>query len=97
VIYDALCVEMAAGSSNPFPMGASPEDWQEYTKRAAAIEQIRFRRNERTEKTLGELRRILGSELAASVPGLVIDPEAEADANDNPYGFSNEMSTQDDD
>jgi hypothetical protein len=97
VIYDALCVEMAAGSSNPFPMGASPEDWQEYTKRAAAIEQIRFRRNERTEKTLGELRRILGSELAASVPGLVIDPEAEADANDNPYGFNGEMPTQDDD
>ena len=97
VIYDALCVEMAAGSGNPFPLGASPEDWQEYTKRAAAIEQIRFRRNERTEKTLGELRRILGSELAASVPGLVIDPEAEADANDNPYGFGREMPTQDDD
>ncbi len=97
VIYDALCVEMAAGSSNPFPLGATGEDWQEYTKRAAAIEQIRFRRNERTEKTLGELRRILGSELAASVPGLVIDPEAEADANDNDGGFNGEMFTQDDD
>ncbi len=97
VIYDALCVEMAAGSSNPFPLGATGEDWQEYTKRAAAIEQIRFRRNERTEKTLGELRRILGSELAASVPGLVIDPEAEADANGNDGGFNGEMPTQDDD
>ena len=97
VIYDALCVEMAAGSSNPFPLGASPEDWREYTKRAAAIEQIRFRRNERTEKTLGELRRILGSELAVSVPGLVIDPEAEADANGNDGGFNGEMFTQDDD
>lgn len=113
VIYDALSVEMAAGGSwyPPRSLGATVKDWRwGYPKRAAAIEQIRFRRSERTEKTLGELRRILGSELAASVPGLVIDPEADANANGNGGVFTDangkswkghfrvlKMFTQDDD
>ena len=48
-------------------------DWADYSKRMQEYERIDFDRKERTEKAIGELRRVLGTERAARIPGLRTD------------------------
>jgi len=47
-------------------------------------ERIDFDRKERTEKAIGELRRVLGSARAARIPGL--GPDAESGPGDRSGG-----------
>ena len=60
-----------------FPGDGSAEAFQDYAKRQAEVEKVRFQRKELTEKSLNQLRRTLGSTLSAKVPGLVPDEDAE--------------------
>ena len=86
-VYDKLSSEMAKPSGMPMTGAMDEAGWAEYQKRAEAIEKARFNRKERTEKALAELRRLLGAENAALVPGLVKDDAATAtdDEDMNPW------------
>ena len=86
-VYDKLSGEMAQPSGMPMTGAMDEAGWAEYQKRAEAIEKARFNRKERTEKALAELRRLLGAENAALVPGLVKDDAATAtdDEDMNPW------------
>jgi hypothetical protein len=86
-VYDKLSGEMAQPSGMPMTGAMDEAGWAEYQKRAEAIEKARFNRKERTEKALSELRRVLGAENAALVPGLVKDDAATAtdDEDMNPW------------
>jgi hypothetical protein len=86
-VYDKLSSEMAQPSSMPMTGAMDEAGWAEYQKRAEAVEKARFNRKERTEKVLAELRRVLGAENTALVPGLVKDDAATAtdDEDMNPW------------
>ena len=77
-VFDKLCEEIVALQQKASVAGA--DDWAEYTRLMDAIENLRFQRSERTAKALGELRRLLGAELAARIPGLAAenDPDEES-------------------
>ncbi len=75
VVFEKFSDEMVMPADQPMTGVADEATWAEYQKRAEKVEKARFNRNERTEKALAELRRILGAENAALVPGLVKDQE----------------------
>jgi hypothetical protein len=81
-VYDKLSSEMAQPSGMPMTGAMDETGWAEYQKRVEAVEKARFNRKERTEKVLAELRRVLGAENAALVPGLVKD-DATVTADDD--------------
>jgi hypothetical protein len=78
VVFEKLSEEMIMPPSFPVMDASDEATWSDYQKRAEAIEKARFSRNERTEKALAELRRILGADKASLVPGLLKDEEATA-------------------
>jgi hypothetical protein len=49
---------------------SDPTGFDAYAKRLQECERLDFDRGERTSKALGELRRLLGADRAARVPGL---------------------------
>ncbi|MEY4117273.1 MAG: hypothetical protein RLZZ116_601 [Planctomycetota bacterium] len=75
-VFDKLCEEIVVLQQKATAAGA--DDWAEYTRQMDAVENLRFQRSERTAKALSELRRLLGAELAARIPGL-----AEKDDSDD--------------
>jgi len=75
VVFEKFSDEMVMQADQPMTGVGDEATWAEYQKRAERVEKARFNRNERTEKALAELRRILGVENAALVPGLVKDQE----------------------
>jgi|GEM_PF-1781035 len=75
VVFEKFSDEMVMPADQPMTGVADEATWAEYQKRAEKVEKARFNRTERTEKALAELRRILGAENAALVPGLVKDQE----------------------
>lgn len=87
-VYEMLSEQMIVPAFDVVPGDGSPESWQEFAKRAEEAEKRRFQRSERTEKARNELRRMLGEERAALVPGLVRDEarrKERAKRNFNPF------------
>ncbi|MCE2881899.1 MAG: hypothetical protein LW636_06025 [Planctomycetaceae bacterium] len=87
-VYEMLSEQMILPAFDVVPGDGSPESWQEFSKRAEEAEKRRFQRSERTEKARNELRRMLGEERAALVPGLVRDEarrKERAKRNFNPF------------
>lgn len=74
-VYEKLSGEMIMPPSLAMTGAADEATWAEFQKRAEAVEKARFNRKERTEKVLAELRRVLGPDVAATVPGLVKDDD----------------------
>ena len=62
-------------------------DWTAYRAKMEEIERLRFDRRERTVRALGELRRMLGAERVARVPGLA-EPVDAPRAPTNPWDMS---------
>jgi hypothetical protein len=62
-------------------------DWTAYRAKMEEIERLRFDRRERTVRALGELRRMLGAERVARVPGLA-EPVDAPRAPANPWDMS---------
>jgi hypothetical protein len=91
-MYEKLSGEMMMPANPGFSGAGDEEQWKEYQLRSEAVEKARFARTERTEKTLGELRRILGAERAAEIPGLVKDPNEvrPTDPNRMPWTVSDD-------
>ncbi|MFM7260473.1 MAG: hypothetical protein ACKO3W_07705 [bacterium] len=87
-MYEKLSAEMVMPANPAIHGGGGEEQWREYQLRAEAIERARFARAERTEKTLGELRRILGSARASEIPGLVKDPDQMSSTDPNRMPWS---------
>jgi hypothetical protein len=79
VVYEMLSEQMVMPAFEGFPGDGSADAFQDYAKRQAEVEKVRFQRKELTEKSLNQLRRTLGSTLSAKVPGLVPDEDAELD------------------
>ncbi len=82
-VYEKLSGEMVMPPNLAMTGAADEATWAEYQKRAEAVEKARFNRKERTEKVLAELRRVLGVDLATSVPGLVVEDESATGDDDN--------------
>lgn len=72
-VYDTMSERMVVLSTMSADGVNDSIDWADYSKRMQEYERIDFDRKERTEKAIGELRRVLGSERAARIPGLRTD------------------------
>jgi len=84
-VFETLTEKMVELASQPKPTG--PDAWRAEQLAREEIEKVRFQRTERTNKARGELRRILGDELARTVRGLVPKDDAVAGSRRNPNGF----------
>lgn len=67
-VFDNLCEQIVALQQRASEVG--DDNWTEYTRQMEAVDNLRFQRSERTAKALSELRRLLGPERVARVPGL---------------------------
>ena len=68
-VYDTLSARMVELASVQYDY-SDPTGFDAYAKRLQECERLDFDRGERTSKALGELRRLLGADRAARVPGL---------------------------
>jgi hypothetical protein len=88
--YDALYLklseQMIVPAIDAFPGDGSQEAWQEFARKQAEAQKIGFQRKQLTDKTLLRLRRMLGAELAARVPGLLPD-DTDIEVPQEPAGF----------
>jgi hypothetical protein len=91
-VYEKLSAEMVMPAGFGIRDAGGEEQWREWQLRSEAIEKARFARKERTEKALGELRRILGPERSLEIPGLVKDGSeaAAVDPNRSPWSVSDD-------
>jgi hypothetical protein len=83
-VYDTMSERMVVLSTMSADGVNDSIDWADYSKRMQEYERIDFDRKERTEKAIGELRRVLGSARAARIPGL--GPDAESGPGDRSGG-----------
>lgn len=67
-VFDKLSAQIVELSQKALA-GAS-DNWTEYTRQMQAVDNLRFERDERTAKARSELRRLLGPERSARMPGL---------------------------
>ncbi len=93
--YVAFCRKMVPkGSEEPEP--SRPEDmqryWQAQMERMNAIEKVRFDRNERSQRAVSQLRRILNDEQSKRLAGL---ENYERSTTDNVPGFGGAVQTID--
>ena len=82
-VFDKLSdrmIEIAAKAND-----RTQDDWAEYTRQMQLVDGLRFERDERTAKAIGELRRLLGPERASRIPSLA-EREKEDDISPEPSG-----------
>jgi len=77
-LFDQMTKGMAQAGSEA--VIGEDADWSLYRAKMEEVERFRFDRRERTMRVLGELRRLLGAERVARVPGLAeaVDEPARA-------------------
>ena len=75
VVFDDLSARILAITEKA--SAENSDDWTEYTRQMQAADNLRFRRDERTAKAMGELRRLLGPAGVARVPGLAEKEEGD--------------------
>ena len=79
-VFDNLCEQIVALQQKASELG--DDNWTEYTRQMEAVDNLRFQRSERTAKALSELRRLLGAERVARVPGLAEKDEPDEESMD---------------